>query len=472
MAGNGDSMAPMGLPITTPYETTPMKQKLHTPFVPRLGMAASVAIAAAMSLSPAIAKPSDLDGDGIANIVDPDVDGDGILNGSDSNVDGGVCRKGPFKGKRVGDRLDNDDPSEKDIDGDGRKDDAKQELDIDGDGRKDDAAREKDIDGDGRDDDSARENNIDGDDFSDVSAKEDDIDGDGVSDDEDDDIDGDDSSNGDDDDCDGDGKARGKDDDDDGDGLDDGKDGDDDNDGVSDDDDHEVEASLTATADAPSGSRVRVKIQRKPSGKIELKFDARNLAEGDYDVVINGQTLGQLHMVLDGKRTEGEVDFETNPNKADELPLPFDPTGLAVEITREGVTYFTGTVPDPGTGATGGGDDDGGGTPVTGVLTAASGLSPEAEGGVEVKFGLSGVTGLEVEVEEIPAGDYDLIVDGVVRGTLTVALKKEKLRGKIRFETVPDGSGELLLDFDVAGKSIVVSQSGTTFFSGTAPASA
>ena len=46
------------------------------------------------------------------------------------------------------------------------------------------------------------------------------------------------------------------------------------------------------------------------------------------------------------------------------------------------------------------------------------------------------------------------------------------LRGKIRFETVPDGSGELLLDFDVAGKSIVVSQSGTTFFSGTAPASA
>jgi hypothetical protein len=176
-------------------------------------------------------------------------------------------------------------------------------------------------------------------------------------------------------------------------------------------------------------------------------------------------------MVQDGKRTEGEVDFETNPNKADELPLPFDPIGLAVEITREGVTYFNGTVPDPGTGSAGGGDDNGGGTPVTAALTAGSGLSSEAEGGVEVKFGLSGATGLEVEVEEIPAGAYDLIVDGVNRGTLNVVLEKGKLRGKIRFETVPDGSGELLLDFDVAGKSIVVSQSGTTFFSGTAPAS-
>ncbi len=98
------------------------------------------------------------------------------------------------------------------------------------------------------------------------------------------------------------------------------------------------------------------------------------------------------------------------------------------------------------------------------------GLSPEAEGSVEIKVGNSGVTGLEVEVEEIPAGDYDLIVGGVNRGTLSVVLAKGKLRGKIRFEVVPDGNGEILLDFPVAGESIVISQGATTFFSGTAPA--
>ena len=427
----------------------------------RQSAAAAIAFAAALSLTPASASPSDIDGDGIANLVDSDVDGDGIPNSSDDNIDGGVCRKGPFKGKFVGDRLSNDDSSEKDIDGDGFDDRSKRELDIDGDGRDDDSGREKDIDGDKRKDDSARESNIDGDGKGD--STDDDIDGDGV-------------NNIDDDDCDGDGKGSDDDDDDDGDGSDDSDDDDDDNDGISDDDDLEVEVALSSTANAPSGSRVRAKIKRLPSGKIELEFDGRNLAEGSYDVVINGQTLGQLVMVQDGKRTEGEVEFETNPNKSDELPLPFDPIGLPVEIVKDGTTYFTGTVPDPGT-STGGGDDDGddddddngGGVPVTVNLTKASGLSSEAEGSIEVKFGTSGVTGLEVEVEEIPAGNYDFSVGGVKRGTLVVSSVKGKLRGKLRYENSPDDDDELLLDFDVAGEAILISQSGNTFFSGTAP---
>ena len=51
----------------------------------------------------------------------------------------------------------------------------------------------------------------------------------------------------------------------------------------------------------------------------------------------------------------------------------------------------------------------------------------------------------------------------------SVVLVNGKLRGKFRYEIVPDGNGELLLNFPVAGKSIVISQGATTFFSGTAP---
>ncbi len=309
--------------------------------------AATIALATAMSLSPAFADSPDLDGDGISNSVDRDVDGDGAPNGIDKNIDGGVCKRGPFKGKYVGDRLKNDSFAEKDIDGDDSDDDADDELDIDGDGKKDDSPREFDIDGDKRKDDSLKENNIDGDDFDDDSPDEDDIDGDGKGDDDDDDIDGDDDDNADDDDCDGDGKDRDDDEDDDGDDLDDDEDDDDDGDGIDDDDLLESEASLTPTTNAPNKSRARVKISQFANGDFELELEGRGLEEGDYDVVVDNQLLGQLEIEDDDGRTEGEVEFKTNPDDDDELPLAFDPSGKTVSIEKDGLVYFSGTVPTP-----------------------------------------------------------------------------------------------------------------------------
>lgn len=293
-----------------------MKLKSHR-FLPWRAGAATLALAAALTLDPALAATPDLDRDGIANRLDSDVDGDGIPNVADRNVDGGKCRKGPLKGKYVGDRLSNGSSGEKDIDDDGLADDSRRENDIDGDRRNDDARNEKDIDGDGRRDR------------------------------EDDDIDGDDIDNADDDDCDGDGKGRGRDDDDDGDELDDDDDDDDNGDGFDDDDLAETEVPLKATASAPAGSRVRVKVKQLPNGNIELEFDGRNLAEGDYDVVVNGQVLGQLSMEDDDGRTEGEVEFKSNADDDDENPLPFNPIGLPIEIVQGAVTFFTGTVPTP-----------------------------------------------------------------------------------------------------------------------------
>ena len=405
-----------------------MKTSLITTPITRSRIALiTFALAATLSIGQASASPKDLDEDKIANKIDPDVDGDGTSNGSDRNVDGGICRKGKLKGKFVGDRFKNDDVREEDIDSDGLPDDSIGETDIDGDGKPDKA---------------------------------------------DDDIDGDGKVNGSDDDCDGDGKGRAKDRDDDGDNSDDSADSDDDNDGYSDDDENEVEVPLSATVDAPSGSRLRAKVKQYPSGKIELEFDGRGLAAGDYDVVVDGQVLGTLSMIEDKGRTEGEVHFETDPNKSNELPLPFNPFGLPVLIVKSGTSYFSGTVPTPTdvfVDDDDDGDDDGGGTPLVSALVKASGLSSEAEGSVEIQVGTKGVTGLEVEVEAIPAGAYDFIVGGVNRGTLSVISVKGKLKGKLRYETVPYGNGDLLLDFTVAGESIVISQGATTFFSGTAP---
>lgn len=594
-----------------------MKRQLLHSRVRTLSLAAFTALALATTPTSARAAAPDLDGDGIPNVVDPDIDNDGIPNALDKNIDGGVAKTGPHAGRYIGDRLDNDNPAEKDIDddglpddslgerdtdGDGKIDDNSLETDIDGDRRDDDASTEMDIDGDGRDDDDDSEDDIDGDSLDDDDHSEDDIDGDDRSDDDDEDIDGDHRDNGDgsEDDTDGDGRgdSDADEDNDDGDSAGDRDDSDDDNDGTSDEDDsdhrqeddeREIEVSLTAQPAAPERSRSRVKIQRMATGKVEFEIDARDLPEGDYEVVVNGVVLGSLKLVADDDETEGEQEFETNPNDDEELPLPFDPSGLPVELRQAGVVYFAGTVPTPPppgdlSGVTGDGglaltrteaapagsrataviefensavheleielhglpvgsyelivgdtvrgtlaitaagdsnrlqfktdaddedelpldfpvagapvavtaggvtyyfgtlpanpnggldpedDDNGGGDPVVAALTRGAGLSAEAEAEAEVQFGVAGPVGLEIEAEEIPAGSYEVIVGGEVRGALIVAEDDGDLRGKLRFESVPSDPDELLLDFAAAGQPVVIRQGDRVFFTGTTPA--
>lgn len=459
-------------------------------------------VAAGLALGTLAAQaqnPPDLDGDGVPNLVDFDIDNDGVPNSLDDNIDGGIAKTGPFADKYIGDYVNNDNPAEKDIDDDGQADDSlgetdvdadaksddhPSENDIDGDRRNDDDAGELDTDGDGRMDDQASEDDIDGDSLDDDDHMEDDIDGDSRSDSSDDDIDGDSRGNSatNDDDTDGDGVSNIDDEDSDGDSLANRDDDDDDNDGDfdeddldhhGDDDEVEVELALTPSANAPSGSRMDMSLQRLATGKIQMEIHARDLAAGTYDIVVNNQTIGPIVIIADGSRTEGEAELETNPNRSSELPLLFDPIGHPISIVKNGVTYFTGIIPTPSDSPSGE-DDEGMNENATAstasvALARAPGLSSETEAHVELQFGVAGVVGFEVEAESLPAGEYDLYVGGVRRATITLAVAEDKTHGALHFEVVPDGSSELPLDFDIASQPIVISQNGNTFFSGTAP---
>ncbi|MFM2197629.1 MAG: hypothetical protein RLZZ505_1061 [Verrucomicrobiota bacterium] len=451
------------------------------------------------SLTANAAEIADLDGDGIPNMVDPDIDSDGIPNALDDNIDGGIAKSGPFAGQYLGDHINNDNPAEKDIDDDGQADDSlgetdldadsktddnPSESDIDGDRREDDMPSELDLDGDGRNDDSLGEDDIDGDSLDDDDLMEDNIDGDSLNDLNDDDIDGDHRGNSGnlDDDTDGDGLVNADDkDDSDGDNLSNRDDDDDDNDGDTDEDDvdhHgeddeiEVQISLTPTVNAPNGSRCRVKIQRMATGKIEMDIDGRDFGTGSFTVVLDGNPIGQLTMQGDAEKNDGEVEFETNANGADEVNLTIDPIGLPIQLVKAGQVYFTGIVPTPPDAPAGGddqGNDNGGGASVTAGLTPEPGLGSEASAEVQIQFGVAGAAGFEIEAEAIPEGAYQIKVGGILRGTLVVALVDGKTYGKLRFEVIPDGAGELLLDFPVAGETVAIMKDGVSYFSGTVP---
>ena len=82
---------------------------------------------------------------------------------------------------------------------------------------------------------------------------------------------------------------------------------------------------------------------------------------------------------------------------------------------------------------------------------------------------MAGAVSFEVEVESIPVGAYDLVVGGMVRGVIVVADSGQGLRGKVRFEAVPNSPDELLLDFIPSGQPITITQGRMVFFSGTTP---
>jgi len=240
----------------------------------------------------------------------------------------------------------------------------------------------------------------------------------------------------------------------------------------------EIEISLDRVS-APSGSRVRAKIQRMATGKVELEFDGRadtgTMPEGAYQLVVNGTTIGDLVLEADGDRIEGEVEFETNPNKPEELPLDVAVIGQIVEVVRDGVVYFSGTIPTPPDGPTGGGDDNGGDDGIEDdlvvTLDKAPNLSSEVEAKVEVRFGIAGIIGLEIEVEKAPLGSYDVIIGGVSRGTLVVAGLPGESEGKLDFDDEANDPDELPLTFNPAGEAIALVLGGEILFSGILPAS-
>ena len=125
----------------------------------------------------------------------------------------------------------------------------------------------------------------------------------------------------------------------------------------------------------------------------------------------------------------------------------------------------------PGTSCSGGiGDDAGPGTPLeefdidlfsTGIISGAEG---EAEFEIE-----TGRAEFEVEIEDVPVGEYELQVGEIPRGTIVVTEDDDgDTEGEIEFRS-PAGTGSLLLDFDPRGRTIDILQEGVIILTSVAP---
>lgn len=206
--------------------------------------------------------------------------------------------------------------------------------------------------------------------------------------------------------------------------------------------------------------------------RTEFSVEAEDLADGSYRIFVGGVDRGEL-MVSMGR---GETEFRS-PVEAGKVLLTFDPRGQEIEIhdgegavlTSGGDVFSGGGACTNNCGGMGGGGMGGGGMgggdPDFGMLDievelSNPGVYPAASGDAKLEPRMDR-TDFSVEIEDVPAGSYDLRIGGDIVGTLQAALDADgTVRGELEFRN-PVEPGKVLLDFDPRGKQLDVLEGAT-----------
>lgn len=222
----------------------------------------------------------------------------------------------------------------------------------------------------------------------------------------------------------------------------------------------EILATTGLDADAKAKARYRV----DDKGRHKFSVEIEKVLAGDYKLVVAGTVRGTIHTILTTGGVEGEIEFDSKVEPGHRA-LNFDPRGQLIELTSADGTFFSHIL---GSGSA----VAGGGTAVpyeVKLPLLSTGADGNASAKAKLELNTSGELSFEVEVEDVDTGAYELVVGGTVRGTLNVVSDGNGTRGQLEYETDPE-SGELLLDFDVAGQEIIIRQGSTNFFSRIFPA--
>lgn len=198
--------------------------------------------------------------------------------------------------------------------------------------------------------------------------------------------------------------------------------------------------------------------------QLQVKLKVTSLAPGSYDVLLGGTVVDTLVVGSDG---EGMISYRSRlKGSKPSGPLPYDPRGETIEIAQVGVptTYLACDVPETPTS----------GKTLVEIDLLNMGVQPAATAEAEFEEKYGRMT-LEVEVEGMLPGTYDLVVGGADAGDIVVGSSGE---AELELDSRPcseDGDGDdcddvdELLTFDPRGQVIEIREqgTGTVLFAGT-----
>jgi hypothetical protein len=188
---------------------------------------------------------------------------------------------------------------------------------------------------------------------------------------------------------------------------------------------------------------------------LEDDIDGDNLPDGEDDD-IDGDGL------LNGDPAELDTDGDGKP---DDSPEEDDVDGDEIADRFDPDDDNDGELDEDDPDHVGDADEE----EVEDELTPTASAPAESEAVVRLQQLGTGKTEFGLEVHGLAAGNYEIVVNGVVRGTLVMIDDDGEAEGEIEFETAPIEEEEILLDFPVIGLPVSVRQSGIDYFTGTIP---
>lgn len=207
------------------------------------------------------------------------------------------------------------------------------------------------------------------------------------------------------------------------------------------------------------------------ASRTEFSAEAEDLPAGAYSLRVDGIQRGTINVAAVAGGTNGELEFRS-PVEPGKVLLDFDPRGKLVQIAQGSTVFLTATLGSSGgTGTTPPPPPGGTGAPPFGDAEYEMSVEPAGNDGPELKARLrqrSDRVDFNVELEDLPAGSYGLLVDGSARGNISVVAVPGGTEGEIEFRN-PVEPGKVLLDFDPRGKAIEITANGSVVIGGLFP---
>ncbi|MCB9898932.1 MAG: hypothetical protein H6825_13085 [Planctomycetes bacterium] len=196
-----------------------------------------------------------------------------------------------------------------------------------------------------------------------------------------------------------------------------------------------------------SGAKGTMKLAAK-SDESEFEVEIEHVVDGSYSLCVGDVERGVI-VVTAG---EGRLDFSTSP-EAGQLSLDFAVKGELVQVKLDGDAILANVFPTSVQGALGKFKKESSkATRVVRNLTNA-GTDLDARGVVKWTLAKNGRERLKLVAQDLFAGEYPVLVDDVLRGTLVVS--KDDGNAKLLFDS-KGGGKSVLLDFDVLGSVVRV----------------
>jgi hypothetical protein len=215
-----------------------------------------------------------------------------------------------------------------------------------------------------------------------------------------------------------------------------------------------VNLRLGTAVGARGKARAEYLLDRK--GRRIFKVELERAGAGPFALFVGGVKRGDFRTV----GVLSKIKFASGSDDAGALLLDFDPRGQVIDVVRAGAVVFSSELAARATGVNVA-------SPRLAMATIPStGADPDGHAEAKLRIDSRARKHFSVEIEDVPAGTYELLVNGEHVAAIVVTATTNGTKGEVEFTNGDDNPDELPLTFDPAGKTLTVRQGATVFFEG------